>query len=258
MALSVYTLALFLFFVPGLIFRAALYHGTIVRRDFFSSNPALFFVSIIFYASFVALSAAFICWLTLAALRATDWYHLHIYAFQASSNLYIVFSGQTYYATTFIAEYAHVVIIYFLYVCIVAFIMSKSIRNISPYSNSIGRVIYGPLERFLNTKADVFLISFVLSKIEHNGKRIVYGGLPTEIGFKGGNDIEYVVLTHAVKFFLKLGGDNPATTFQQLRHLDNPKSLTAGILYISGDEIENVHFQGWEPYKEAKDAAEGT
>ncbi len=72
---------------------------------------------------------------------------------------------------------------------------------------------------------------------------MMYAGFPEEISLKGTNTIDHIVIKDPEKFYLKIDKTAPLSTFENARRIS--RSFSNSLLYISGDEIENVHFEGF-------------
>ena len=104
--------------------------------------------------------------------------------------------------------------------------------------------MYGPLAPFISRPETAFLTCFVLTKVSHENRRLVYAGYPTEISLREGSNIDHIILKDPDKFYLRLNRDMPKTNFEKARPISS-LGRSQSTMYISGSEIENVHFEAF-------------
>jgi hypothetical protein len=90
----------------------------------------------------------------------------------------------------------------------------------------------------------VALICFVLSKTGYENRQIVYMGKPSEVSFRDGSNIDHIVIKDPAKFYFRKNRKKVFTSLSDAELLANPGGVES-FLYISGNEIDNVHFEGW-------------
>ncbi len=104
--------------------------------------------------------------------------------------------------------------------------------------------MYGPLASIMSPNYVTFLTCFVLTKVSHENRRVIYAGFPTEISLREGNNIDHMVIANPEKFYLRLNRDTPKTSFDKARRM-SAHEFSQGYMYVSGSEIENVNFDGF-------------
>jgi len=93
------------------------------------------------------------------------------------------------------------------------------------------------------------VLAHILTKVEHDGRILMYRGFVKEIGLEKGRKIAYIVLYGAARFFMKMDsdGDYPETskkTEYKFIGLDKGQDIDSATLstalLIDGEEISNV------------------
>lgn len=181
----------------------------------------------------------------LSYLAHRSGYHVPILSFaERSGVLYIFFNGLEYTLPNFIVVYLGYVLVYGFFVCVIAYLLARTLRAFANRFESVGRLLYGSLASLISSLDVPLITCFALSKITYEDKQVLYAGVPVEIGLKEGSKIDYIVLEAPAKFYLRFEKKQPQSTFSNAREL-SPGPNARGFLYISGEDIENVHFEGW-------------
>lgn len=250
MSLSASTLALFILLVPGLIFRYCLYQGSLVKRPFFASSTIYSSIAVILYSTVVFI--AFFLLVRTGAYLFNKYIHVYqipVGIAEFNGNLYIfnnrLYQGRRYEIINFLIAYPFVSIIFFIAICSLSWLLAVATRKLSLRFQVVGRMMYGPLAALLSRPKATILTCFVLSKVSDGNKRLVYAGFPSEISLREGNNIDHIILQNPEKFFMSLSPrDAPKTSFQRARPISTI-GYSRNYMYISGSEIENVHFEGF-------------
>lgn len=132
----------------------------------------------------------------------------------------------------------------FLLACLLSYLLARHIQDLSRRIDIIGRMMYGPIYPMLSQKGAPFLTCFVLTKISNGDKRIMYCGFPEEICLREGNNIDHIILSDPEKFYMTFGDPLPSTNFGSARRIST-QELSRGQMFVSGSEIENVHFESF-------------
>lgn len=244
MSLSASTISLFVLLIPGLIFRFAVFLGSPIKRPVSSGNSLFYSITIVFFSvtihiiSYVIFIAII---LPLINLYPNNDFNLSITQF--GGVLYIFENNKKFTILKFLIDHNVYSISYFLYTIQISGLLAYLSKELSFRSNSFGRLLYGPLAPLINTNFDI-LTCFVLTKINHEERHVAYAGFAIEISLKDGSNIDHVVLQDPEKFFIKMIGNWPKTTFNHSRMIASEYSST-GLMYISGEDIQNVHFESW-------------
>lgn len=244
MALSASTLALFLLLVPGLIFRYSVYHGSQIKRPFLSSNTIYSSITIILYSMII-----FIFYIVLfKTLLALSWWLFgsinHFTIVEFNSQLYIFQDKRRYEIINFAVNFPIITIVSVIVICLMSYLLAISVQFLSLKISLIGRLMYGPLAPLLAQGEATLLTCFVLTKVTHENRRLIYAGYPTEISLREGNNIDHIIIENPEKFYLKLNVQKPTSSFLQARPIST-HDYSQSYIYISGTEIENVHFEGF-------------
>lgn len=244
MSLSASTLALFLLLVPGLIFRYAVYQGSLVKRPFFASSTIYSSISVILYSSFIFILFFVICKSAAWLVSCFNGYRIPLNVVEFNSTLYIFHQSRRYEIVNFIVNFPYISIALFTGICLVAFGSAIGVQKMARRIRLIGRLMYGPLAPMISRKDTALLTCFVLTKISHENRRLMYAGYPSEISLREGNNIDHIIIENPEKFYLKLNREYPASSFSKARRL-SVHGFGESYIYVSGTEIENVHFEGF-------------
>ncbi|MET1414213.1 hypothetical protein ABVF61_18210 [Roseibium sp. HPY-6] len=158
---------------------------------------------------------------------------------------FLIYDAIRYSLINFIFEFPEKAVITFLAICIWALVLSEMVKTIAMRVMVIGRLMYGPLAPLMSreqNRTGIFTC-FVLTKIADGNKRIMYAGYPEEVSLKGASTIDHIVIREPIKFYLRLGRDRPLSTLATSQPVSTATS--SSYIYLSGDEIENVHFEGF-------------
>ncbi len=242
MALSVSTLGLFVFLLPGLLFRYFIYHESLVKRAILSANTIFASLSIILFAVSVhfgallslSLVADLACWSQLVCVDVILSYDDQI----------TITSGQAVRTPVqFMMVYPTALVAYLAYAVAVGFCMARVFTWTATWNGFAARVLHGPLAALTQAGRLEMITCFVLTSIQHENRQLIYSGFPEEIGLKDGSKIDYLVLRAPEKFYLRKNRRWPQTSLAQARLISQP--YARGFLFIDGAEIENVHFESW-------------
>ncbi len=245
MSLTASTVTLFLALIPGLLFRHSLYHGTLIKRPFYSSTTIYSSIAVLLYSLIV-----FILYIGLIKILIFIWnkifphYDLKTVLVEFNGTLYLFVGTRRYELINYIVNYPIISIILFICMCALAVVIAKTIQKIAKYLKFASRYLYGPLSTIMMRDNPSLITCFVLTKINHDRKRLMYAGFPEEISLREGNNIDHIVISNPEKFYIKLNDRQPITTINSSRSISSSE-LSTNIMYINGAEIENVHFEGF-------------
>jgi hypothetical protein len=241
-SLSASTLALFILLIPGFVFRMFLYFRSTVNRAIFSDNAVYSSVAILLQAVAVHVVAV-------TATGAVAIFYDHFWGWVQPEVLH--FKLFSYLQTLEILDFGKItrpmflcIAVYFLFAVSLAYILAVLVQRVSHHSYFVRRLLYGPLADLMGPHQVSILTAFILTRVTHQHKRLVYAGLPKEIGLREGSKIDYIVLQQPQKFYLQLSGRVPVTSINHARPIGSSGSRS-NMLFIAGSEIENVNFESW-------------
>lgn len=247
MSLSVSTLALFLFLVPGLIFRFSLYEGSPVRRPFLASGTLYSSIAVILYSTMIFT-------LTISILQINTYIANEIgngirFGIAELNDIVYIFDdhlqeNRRFTIANFLINYPMRTVAMFSLVCLLAYVLARTVQRLSRQIGLIGRMMYGPIYPMLSQKGAPFLTCFVLTKVGHDKQRLMYCGYPEEICLREGNNIDHIILSDPEKFYMVFDDPVPTTTFGEARRVSRQEQ-SRGQMFVSGSEIENVHFESF-------------
>jgi hypothetical protein len=246
MSLSASTLALFVILVPGLVFRFSIYHQSLVRRTFVGGNAIystieVILLSVIVHLAFILLGSLLVLATFSIFGRAASLPQLS----ESQGDLIVTWgTSPSVSLTTFFLSNPMIALAYFVATMLIAYFLGQASRRVANWSKSLAKVLYGPIAPLASKDKTTIITCFVLTKIEDDHRRVMYQGLPREICLGEGNNIDHIVLMNPEKFYLKFDVDAPTTTRGKARPISSYAEGN-GFLYISGGEIENVHFEGF-------------
>ncbi|EFO34311.1 conserved hypothetical protein [Roseibium sp. TrichSKD4] len=251
MSLSNSTFLLFLFLVPGLLFRLALFQGEIVKRPFPSPSSLWSAISILIYSASMFMLFFLVTNALLYLVNLVHPYEVPVSFADFDGVFYLFYEGARLKPLNFLYLYPHIAVV--LSVVMAGFVIAAAYtaRYLARKIQALGRVMYGPLAPLLamEKKGAGIFTCFVLTKIADGNKRLMYAGYPAEVSLKDASTIDHIVLADPIKFYLKLGRDLPISSLPIAREVSSSASISH--LYIAGSDIENVHFEGF--YIEQKD-----
>jgi len=242
MSLSISTLSLFVFLVPGLIFRYSLYHQSIVKRAVLASNAIYSSILLVMFSLGIHLSALMLIFVTIKTVCLFGWANINISA-TADSNVLLTL-GETSYKALEIPYLIYVAPIYFGATVGLSYFIAQFISALARSYSFFSRLLYGPFGLLFTSSRITVLTAFVLTNISYENRRVIYAGYAAEIGLKDGSKIDYMVLNFPHKFYLRLNQRLPTTSFEKSTPVSRDPTVP-GSLFISGDEIENVHIEEW-------------
>lgn len=246
MSISASTFALFLFLIPGFIFRYTLYNDSIVRRPIYASSTIYTSVEIIMYSVIIFIFYTLLCYFCVFIFNYIFWdYDIPVEFVEFNRNLYIFHNNRRYEIVNFITNYKFTSFILFFTICVFAFLFAIGVQKLSRKINIFGRFMYGPLSPLLSRQDTAIITCFVLTKIVHENRRLMYAGYPKEVSLRDGSNIDHIIIDNPAKFYIRINRDRPTTTFVKSKPISNVGVFGESIMYISGPEIENVHFEAF-------------
>lgn len=230
--------------MPGLIFRYSVYHGSLVKRPFFASNTIYSTIAVILYSVAILIVSYLMSRLIIyvAGYFWTVSFPFSIVEF--NNRLYIFHEKRRYEIVNFVVNFPISTIIFFSSMCFVAFASAKCVQYTGKKYLFIGRLMYGPLAPIISRSATELITCFVLTKISHENRRLIYAGYPSEISLGEGNNIDHIIINNPEKFYLRLGRTHPSSSFKNSRSIST-LTYSQSYIYISASQIENVHFEGF-------------
>jgi hypothetical protein len=235
MSISLSTLLLFLLISPGFLFRFYLNHRSIVKRVRIASDAAHSILLLIIYSMVAHVFGLALLWIFLKLVSISN--QLYKIELFYTDSFRVLVNGVYYDLMFYVLNHPYLVVLYLIYSFFIAYFLVRLLLRASLSYSSFARLVYGPLHNLVMPSPD-FLTVFVLTNINHNGKRLMYSGYAKEVGIKDGAKVDYLILDNASKFYLSLTSKEPRTT------LDNARAIK-GLLFVDCDKIENVHFQSW-------------
>jgi hypothetical protein len=238
MSLSLSTIALFAFLVPGFLFKFFIYQASIIKKPILGDNALHATVSILVYSS-AAVAPALIS-LTLLAPGFHTWYS-RPHADPIQISVFKLAEDQIKLGMD-LSAFIHVIGLWMV-ACVVAIFLGNAVRHAASRSLTVRKMLFGPLASLYKSNRINLPTAYVLTKQQFDDRRLMYAGHAEEIGLGSGSNIEYIVIRTPHKFFLKLSGEKPMTTFDLASPMGNPKQTN--ILFLSKENIENIHFQDY-------------
>ena len=241
MNLSVTTIALFLFLIPGYFCKFTIYQRSIIKRPIIDANVFYSTISILIYSSIVLTPAMIL--MVFALYYGPNLHHLITYphsqpsAISASKLLFDQYQGGMN-----LAADIHLAGLWGLS-CWFAYLIGSIARAAASRGYYFRSMLYGPLANLYKSNSINVPAAFIVTKIEFKERRVMYAGFAEEIGLGNGATIEYIVLKAPQKFYMKLDGNNPSTTFRSATAVGSP--TTTNLMFISKEDIENIHFQDY-------------
>jgi hypothetical protein len=109
------------------------------------------------------------------------------------------------------------------------------------YRESIGRIIHAARD-VPATRA------YVVTKVQHEGRVVMYEGLLRQFYFTSDGRIAYLVLGDCHRCYLDLVGDkSPLTSIKDKQRIGSSRNedgdAAAGVLMIDGSDVANVYFE---------------
>lgn len=223
-----------------MIFRYAVYFNSIVKRPLSSGNAVHIIISVLTLSIILQIISIFLFWLISDLASWGFRYNYDLGVAEFNSKLFIFYNNTRHNPINFVLQHYFIALSYFITVLFTTLLSALAFGYIARQSDIIGRLLFGPLAHIMVDPISPVVQCFVLTKISHEKNRIMYGGYAIEIALKDGSNIDHIVLEDPDKFYFRMNQRMPVTTFSQSRRISH--SLSSGVLYISGDEIENVHF----------------
>lgn len=224
-----------------MIFRYVIYIDNIVKRPVSSGNIVHITVSILTISVILQTLSIF---LFIALIKIGPYlfsYDLLLYIKEQNNSYSIIYNYEMFSLSKFILNHYLVSLSYVVLIFSVAIFSAILFGFLARRNRYVGGLLFGQLSSILSEGKNTSLSGFVLTKISNGHKHIMYSGFVAEVAFKDGSDIDHIVLRFSEKFYFKMNPKYPGTTFLKSRPVsDNP--LSSGLMYISGAEIENVHF----------------
>lgn len=227
------------------MFRYSLFQGSIVKRPFGAVNVVFSTVSILIYSAGILVSFVVLLKVLILATNLFYQYRFPIDFIDDAGKFFLIYDGVRYSLINFIFEFPEKAAFTFLAICIWALVLTEVVKLLAMRIPAIGRLMYGPLAPLLSQEHNGtgIFTCFVLTKIADGNKRIMYAGYPEEVSLKGASTIDHIVIREPIKFYLRLGRDRPLSTLATSQPVSTATS--SSYIYLSGNEIENVHFEGF-------------
>ena len=155
--------------------------------------------------------------------------------------LYIYYNNFVNNVTNFVAIHYIVSLSYFVIIILTSILAALIFGAAARRLEWIGRILFGPLAPIMIDPISPVIQCFVLTKICNSTDRLIYAGYAVEVALKDGSNIDHIVLENPEKFYFRMNKISPRTTFNKAIPVNGGGGY-GGLLYVSGDEIENVHF----------------
>ena len=233
MSLSLSTIALFAFLVPGFLFRFFIYQASIIKRPILGDNALYSTVTILVYSS--AAVAVAVVSITLFATMFHDW-HPRPHNDPVQISVLRLAEDQFKLGMDLMA-FLHLVGLWVVS-CVTALLLGLAVRASASHSLTVRRMLFGPLASLYKSSTINIPFAFVLSKLQFEERSLMYAGVAEEIGLGTGSNIEYIVLRTPQKFFLKMSGKKPLTTLNQASSIGNLKQ-TNFLFFVQREFFEH-------------------
>jgi hypothetical protein len=199
----------------------------------------------------VVLYSVFIHIVSIISYIVIDWISDHSFGSNFLSQrvtdingtIYVVIDHDAYSVFNYIVSFPLRVLLYLFLMVVVSVLVAFAFRVLARYFRSVGRLLFGPLAPILSDSPADLLTCFVLTKIQYQNRRMIYAGYPIEVNLKDGSNIDHIVLENPEKFYLRLNTSQPISSYDNARTISTLGAMS--LMYISGRDIENVHFEGW-------------
>lgn len=155
--------------------------------------------------------------------------------------LYIYYNYVFSNVTNFVASHYIISFLYFVTIISTSILSALVFSAAARRFEWVGRILFGPLAPIMVDPILPVIQCFVLTKIINSKDRLIYAGYAIEVALTDGSNIDHIVLENPEKFYFRMDDDLPRTTFDKAIPVNGGEQY-GGLLYISGDEIENVHF----------------
>lgn len=242
MSLSSSTILLFAFLIPAIIFRFTVYSNSIVKRPLGSGNLIHITVSILTLSVLIQIISFFVFWLLSSLASSGLEYTYKISITEFDEKIYIFYNNTKFTITKFIFEHYLISLAYLVVLLGISSLLGLLFTFAAKRYVPVGRLLFGQLAQILSGQVFPVLPCFILTKICHENKRIVYSGFVAEVALRDGSNIDHIVLQNSEKFYFKINQRSVETTFFKSQSLSRDTNSYGGLLYVSGDEIENIHF----------------
>ena len=237
---SLATAMLFVFLVPGFLFKFFIYHKSLIKRPLLGENVLHSTLSILIHSSIVMLVTLLLLVLTLfllpqmhGQLRQPGWGEVDWTIptlFESMHRRGPDFKGAVH------------LLGFFVVTCAVAIALGGATRFLAGRFALLRTLMFGPLASLYKTSSINSPTADVLTKVGHEKNRIMYSGIVEEVGLNDGSSVEYIVLRNPSKYYLVMDAPSPVTTFQ--RAISVGRRSLRNLLLITSENIENIHFQG--------------
>jgi len=241
LSLSASTLLFFVLLIPGIVFRFFLYSETIVKRSLNSSNTLYVSVMVVLYALACQIGTMLLYNLISRIVLRDSKFDISVKLVEVDGKVKFFANAETNGYFGFIDKHPFIVGCYSIGTLVFAICLAKLVLVIAQRWHPLGRVLYGPLAPLVSGKYVELFVCHVLTKIRKGDQLVMYSGFPIEVNLVDGSRIDHIIIKNPEKFYLCLGDEVPKTTRGNSRKMSGSDAL----LYISGDEIENVHFATW-------------
>lgn len=235
------------------MFRFYLYYRSVIYRPIFGGNPIYGSVVVVFLSAAVHLIA--IALGSLVVYAGYRFYEAVTSSPPATLWLLHTFIVSVWNDDTNVPHYFAAGAVYLIYSAAIGYASAKVFRVCADGHRAPRRMLYGSFSDHIDSSADNLLTAFVLTKVTHENKRLMYAGIPAEIGLGDGAKIAYIVLEDPAKFYLLLDDDQPRTTFHNLRPIGE-QSISS--IFISAEDTENIHLESWSFPDRLNDTDEST
>ena len=223
------------------MFRYLIYLNSVVKRPIDTGNFIFVVVNALAISFLLQLISVVIF---LGSAKISSYLGEYSYTIRIDviqSEFYIIYNSHKTTAEEFIVKQFGFVTWYFVILAITTWLSAVIVAYLAGRDKRIGRLLYGPLANFISGPSGALVYAFVLTKIQDGKNRVIYMGYLEEIALKDGSNIDHIVLADPIKFYFRMNQRMPVTTYNNARNVSSYSSQN-NAMYISGLEIENVHF----------------
>lgn len=227
------------------MFRFFIYSETPVRRSLNYSNTIYVVIMVLLYAIFINVTSMLIWNFVTKLIRHCFGWDYVVKIKEAGSNISLHIAGVDHTYFGFIDKYPVLSIAYSIWSLVIAYALAKLVLALSERWMPLGRVMYGPLAPLLSSRHDELFTCHVLTKVQEKNRRVMYQGFPVEVILKNGSNIDHIVIKNPEKFYMKINSQGNAPTTTRESSVSIGDGVLNGLIYISGNDIENVYFESW-------------
>ena len=231
--ISTSTLLIFVFILPGFVFVQGVVSGSRLRLPLIQGNLILdvcFFLGASIVFNVISIEIYF------------DWWLLpHLgFSFMPDTFLMKDASGVGWSISSFIYSYKIYVMPFILFVVLLSFFSGFFLIVCNNTGWLDSHFYYGNFYPLISGTFPLIRAD-VMTRVSHEGKILMYSGIVEDVIFSSDKSINSIFLLQPDRFFMDLTKNVPQI-MNGLSLEQHPLHLRS-VLYIKGEDIENVYFQ---------------